>query len=80
MDSLLFFFCIRLSNSIAKRHKKFQVKIPIRIKIGINQIWTNRFYSFYAYDFQIALQSETQNFKVKLELAFFWLEKVNIHF
>ena len=64
-----FFFCIRVLNSIARHHTKFQGKVRIRRKIVINKILNNRFYSLLAQYFQIALQSTATKFKFNFKFS-----------
>jgi len=68
---------MRLFDSIARHHTKFQGKIRIRRKIIMSIKWKDTFSSFLTYDSQIALQSATQNFKFNLEFSEYRLERVS---
>ena len=62
---------MKLFNRISKHHTKLQGEVRIRRKIVINKKCKNRFSSFSAKEFQIALLTTTQNFKYKFEFSKF---------
>ena len=75
IDRCSSFFCVRLL-TLQSAIQNFELKSEVE-KNGKNQTWTNRFSFFFAYDFQVALHSATQNFKLKFEIKVYWFEGVN---
>ena len=67
---------MKLSNSNANHNTKFHVEVRINRKLDEIEKRMDILSYFFSKDFQIALRSATQNFKLKLDSAVYRLERV----